>query len=319
MNIIVIGTGYVGLVTGACFAEMGNIVTCIDIDKSKIDNLNQGILPIYEPGLKDLLLNNIKADRLFFSTSLKDSIGKSNIFFIAVGTPEGPTGEANMEYIYNVAHELGNNLYKKSIIVNKSTVPIGTAEKTKSIIQDELCKRNIEFPVHVVSNPEFLKEGSAIQDFMRPDYLLDISSDEAYQIMAYDLKHTDGEYFIQSHSTNPLLKSETIKMAIESYFLNIDKYDSLFSVTPIQTRIYNNNYQAINHDPAKLIKTQNLPVFYEENSCIYIFNRKSFLDNKNRIGKNPNLYPIDKFESVDIDEEFEFLFAESLMKQMQEF
>jgi len=154
---------------------------------------------------------------------------------------------------------------------------------------------------------------------MRPDYLLDIDSNEAYQIMDYDLKHTDGEYFIQSHSTNPLLKSETIKMAIESYFLNIDKYDSLFSVTPIQTRIYNNNYQAINHDPAKLIKTQNLPVFYEENSCIYIFNRKSFLDNKNRIGKNPNLYPIDKFESVDIDEEFEFLFAESLMKQMQEF
>ena len=153
---------------------------------------------------------------------------------------------------------------------------------------------------------------------MRPDYLLDISSDEAYQIMAYDLKHTEGEYFIQSHSTNPLLKSDTIKMAIETYFSNIGKYDSLFSVTPFQTRIYDNNYKAINHDSAKLIKTQNLPVFYEENSCIYIFSRKSFLENKNRIGKKPTLYPIDKFESVDIDEEFDFLLAESLMKQMQE-
>jgi CMP-N-acetylneuraminic acid synthetase len=150
---------------------------------------------------------------------------------------------------------------------------------------------------------------------MRPDYLLDISSDEAYQIMAYDLEHTDGEYFIQSHSTNPLVKGETIKMAIDTYFSNIDKYDSLFSVTPLQTRFYDNNYQAINHDPNKLIKTQDLSFVYEENSCTYIFSRESFLKNKNRIGANPYFFHIDRFEAVDIDEEFDFLLAETLMAQ----
>jgi len=151
---------------------------------------------------------------------------------------------------------------------------------------------------------------------MRPDYLLDISSDEAYQIMAYDLENVDGEYFIQSHSTNPLVKKETIRTAVESYFSNIDNYDSLFSVTPLQKRLYDNSFRALNHNPSKLIKTQDLPFVYEENSCIYIFSRNSFMVNKNRIGRNPYLFNMDKFEAVDIDEEYDFTYAEALISQM---
>ena len=169
MRITIIGTGYVGLVTGACFSEMGNTITCVDSNKRKIDNLIQGIIPIYEPGLEKLILQNVKTGRLSFSTSLKDSMKKSNLFLIAVGTPESPSGKANMEYVYNVAREIGENLKRESIIVNKSTVLVGTAEKVQSIIMEELGKRSIDVPFHIVSNPEFLKEGDAIRDFMRPD------------------------------------------------------------------------------------------------------------------------------------------------------
>ena len=172
MKIVIIGTGYVGLVTGSCFAEMGNNVTCVDIDQEKIDNLNKGIIPIYEPGLEELILNNEKAGRLSFTTSLKDAMKKSNIFLIAVGTPESPNGEANMEYVYNVAREIGENMERESIIVDKSTVPVGTAQKVKSIIDEGLKKRGKKVKFHVVSNPEFLKEGDAIQDFMRPDRVI---------------------------------------------------------------------------------------------------------------------------------------------------
>jgi len=149
---------------------------------------------------------------------------------------------------------------------------------------------------------------------IRPDYLLNIQSDEAYQIMEYDLNKTEGEYFIQTHSTNPLLKPLTIKDALELYFENLDQNDSLFSVTALQTRLYDNKYKAINHDSNHLIKTQNLPYIYEENSCIYIFSRNSFLENKNRIGKMPYFYPIDRYEAVDIDEKYDFLIAETLMQ-----
>ena len=148
---------------------------------------------------------------------------------------------------------------------------------------------------------------------MRPDYLLNIQSDEAYQIMAYDLEKTDGNYFIQSHSTNPLLKGETIKKAINKYFEIKGFYDSLFSVTPLQTRLYDDQFRAINHDPNQLIKTQNLPFVHEENSCIYVFSRQSFKENRNRIGANPYLFTMDRFESVDIDEEYDFLFSEVMM------
>ncbi len=181
MNITIIGTGYVGLVTGACFAEMGNIVTCIDIDGEKIDSLNKGIIPIYEPGLEDLILSNEKAGRLFFSTSLQDAMKKSNIFLIAVGTPESPNGEANMEYVYNVAREIGENIDRESVIVDKSTVPVGTAERVQSIIAEQLGRRGIDVPFHMVSNPEFLKEGAAIQYFMRPDRVI-IGTENNYDL-----------------------------------------------------------------------------------------------------------------------------------------
>jgi len=181
MNITIIGTGYVGLVTGVCFSEMGNTATCVDIEHKKIDNLNKGIIPIYEPGLEELLSSNVSAGRLFFSSSLPEAMKCSNLFLIAVGTPESPNGTANMEYIYNVAREIGENMDEESVIVDKSTVPVGTAEQVRSIISTELEKRGIDVPFHVVSNPEFLKEGDAIQDFMRPDRVI-IGSDCDYAL-----------------------------------------------------------------------------------------------------------------------------------------
>jgi len=181
MNITIIGTGYVGLVTGTCFAEMGNMVTCVDIDQKKIDNLNKGIIPIYEPGLEKLIRENEKAGRLSFSTSFKEKMEKSKLFLIAVGTPESPNGEANMEYVYAVASEIGEHLIQESVIVNKSTVPVGTAEKVKSIIDEGLKKRGEKVKFHVVSNPEFLKEGDAIRDFMRPDRVI-IGTDSKYAL-----------------------------------------------------------------------------------------------------------------------------------------
>ena len=149
---------------------------------------------------------------------------------------------------------------------------------------------------------------------MRPEYLLNILADEPYQIMSYDLEKTNGEYFIQTHSTNPLVKANTISEAVNFFLKNLSEYDSLFSVTALQTRLYSNKGYALNHEQNKLIKTQDLPFIYEENSCIYMFSRKSFVKNKNRIGVKPYLYPIDRFEAVDIDEEFDFSMAETLMQ-----
>ena len=181
MNITIIGTGYVGLVTGTCFAEMGNNVTCVDIDQEKINNLNKGIIPIYEPGLEKLVSSNKGAGRLSFTASLQEAMQCSNLFLIAVGTPESPNGEANMKYVYDVAKEIGNRLDHESVIVNKSTVPVGTADKVKSIIDEGLKKRGVKLKFHVVSNPEFLKEGDAIQDFMRPDRVI-IGTDSKYAL-----------------------------------------------------------------------------------------------------------------------------------------
>jgi len=181
MNITIIGTGYVGLVTGTCFAEMGNTVICVDIDHKKINNLNKGVIPIYEPGLEELVRSNEVSGRLSFTTSLPEAMKCSNLFLIAVGTPESPNGEANMEYVYTVAKEIGINLDSESVIVNKSTVPVGTADKVSSIIKKELEMRGEDIPFHVVSNPEFLKEGDAIQDFMRPDRVI-IGTDSKYAL-----------------------------------------------------------------------------------------------------------------------------------------
>lgn len=169
MNLTVIGTGYVGLVSGTCFAEMGNKVTCIDIDSKKIDNLNNGIIPIYEPGLEPMVSRNIKNKTLFFSTSLKDNLEKCDIAFIAVGTPMGDDGSADLKFVLQVAKEIGENMSTPLIVVDKSTVPVGTADKVKNVISEELAKRNVDIEFSVVSNPEFLKEGDAISDFMKPD------------------------------------------------------------------------------------------------------------------------------------------------------
>ncbi|HRX15313.1 MAG TPA: UDP-glucose/GDP-mannose dehydrogenase family protein [Spirochaetota bacterium] len=173
MKITVVGTGYVGLVTGACFADMGNDVWCIDIDENKIENLKKGIIPIYEPGLEEIVKRNYSEGRLNFSTSVSDGLEKSLFAFIAVGTPPGEDGSADLQYVLSVANDIGNNMKGYTIVINKSTVPVGTAEKVREKIKVVLAERDssdIEFDV--VSNPEFLKEGDAVDDFMRPERVI---------------------------------------------------------------------------------------------------------------------------------------------------
>ena len=169
MNIAIVGTGYVGLVTGTCFAEMGNDVTCIDINEEKILGLQKGIMPIYEPGLQEMVLRNAEANRLHFSTSLASCIDDVDIVFSAVGTPPDEDGSADLKYVLDVARTFGQNIKKYTILVTKSTVPVGTAAKVKETIEKELDQRGVSVPFSVASNPEFLKEGTAIADFMRPD------------------------------------------------------------------------------------------------------------------------------------------------------
>ncbi|MGF7118937.1 UDP-glucose dehydrogenase family protein [Methanobacterium oryzae] len=178
MKITVIGTGYVGLVTGTCFSEMGNKVYCIDIDINKVESLKKGIIPIYEPGLEELVIRNYENGDLSFTDELKEGLDNSDICFIAVGTPMGEDGSADLQYVLSAAQEIGQKMSHDMIVVNKSTVPVGTAEKVKNTIINELKKRNVNYDVHVVSNPEFLKEGSAVTDFMRPDRVVIGSDDE---------------------------------------------------------------------------------------------------------------------------------------------
>ncbi len=175
MRLAIIGTGYVGLVTGACFAEMGNQVICIDQDQHKISQLEQGIMPIYEPGLEQMVNANARAGRLLFATSLQQIMATSEIdgYFIAVGTPPGENGSADLRHVLAVASEIGAHLQQpKALIVNKSTVPVGTAAQVNAVVADALAQRGMQVEVAVVSNPEFLKEGAAIEDFMRPDRVI---------------------------------------------------------------------------------------------------------------------------------------------------
>lgn len=172
MNLTVIGTGYVGLVTGTCFSEMGNHVYCIDIDEKKVENLKKGIIPIYEPGLERMVAKNVDNNALYFSTQLKDGLLNSEVVFIAVGTPMGEDGSADLQYVLGVARQLGREMQRPLIVVDKSTVPVGTGDKVAKVIQEELDKRNVKIEFHVVSNPEFLKEGAAVQDFMKPDRIV---------------------------------------------------------------------------------------------------------------------------------------------------
>ncbi|WDL74155.1 UDP-glucose/GDP-mannose dehydrogenase family protein [Helicobacter winghamensis] len=169
MNIVIIGTGYVGLVSGACFADMGNNVICVDIVESKIARLNAGEIPIFEPGLQELVKRNKEQGNLRFTTSLKEALQKVEVAFIAVGTPMGEDGSADLQYVLEAAREIGKTMESKMLIVDKSTVPVGTAQKVKEAIKEELKKRDVSIPFSVASNPEFLKEGDAINDFLRPD------------------------------------------------------------------------------------------------------------------------------------------------------
>ena len=181
MNITIIGSGYVGLVSGTCFSDMGNRVTCVDIDSKKIEKLNKGIIPIYESGLEQMILQNVKNKNLFFTTELKEALKDSDIAFIAVGTPMGDDGSADLQYVLAVAKSIGQTMQKRLIVVDKSTVPIGTADKVKATIQKELDIRKSDLEFDVVSNPEFLKEGVAIADFMKPDRVV-VGSDSEYAI-----------------------------------------------------------------------------------------------------------------------------------------
>lgn len=178
MKITIIGTGYVGLVVSACFSEMGNKVYCVDINNKKVEDLQNGIIPIYEPGLEELIIKNHKTGDLNFTSKLKEGLNNSDICFITVGTPMGEDGSVNLQYVLSAAQEIGQNMSNNMIVVNKSTVPVGTAEKVKKIIKKELKKRNANFNIHVVSNPEFLKEGTAVVDFMHPDRIIIGSDDE---------------------------------------------------------------------------------------------------------------------------------------------
>jgi len=169
MNIAIVGTGYVGLVTGTCFAEIGVDVTCVDIDREKIEKIRQGVMPIYEPGLEELVLKNMREGRLHFTTDLAECLDRVEVVFSAVGTPPDDDGSADLRYVREVARTFGQHLNKYTVLVTKSTVPVGTSQQIKAIVREELEKRGVDIPFDIASNPEFLKEGAAIKDFMSPD------------------------------------------------------------------------------------------------------------------------------------------------------
>ena len=184
MNIAIVGTGYVGLVSGTCFAEMGASVTCVDVDTQKIEKLRSGIMPIYEPGLEELVRRNVEFGRLKFTTDLTEVLDDVEVVFSAVGTPPDEDGSADLKYVLAVARQFGQHISKYTILVTKSTVPVGTAQKVKAAIQEELDKRGVKVPFDVASNPEFLKEGAAIKDFMSPDrVVVGTESEQAREVM----------------------------------------------------------------------------------------------------------------------------------------
>ena len=226
MNIAVVGTGYVGLVSGACFAEMGLNVTCIDIDSNKIELLNRGEIPIYEPGLKSIVNKNHQANRLHFSTDLKSVINDITILFIAVGTPSDEEGNADLSAVYSVAESIAENMQDYLLVVTKSTVPVGTTAKLKSLISEKLIDRNlghIEFDV--ASNPEFLKEGAAVTDFMSPDrVVVGVENDRAKQIMSKlyrpFLLNNFRVLFMDVHSSEMTKYASNAMLATRISFMN---------------------------------------------------------------------------------------------------
>lgn len=185
MNIAVVGTGYVGLVSGTCFAEMGVNVTCVDVDSEKIDSLKNGIIPIYEPGLEAMVKHNIEAGRLHFTTDLASVLDDVEVVFSAVGTPPDEDGSADLKYVLEVARTFGRHINKYTMLVTKSTVPVGTARKVKEVVQEELDRRGVKIDFDIASNPEFLKEGAAIKDFMSPDrVIVGVESERARKVMS---------------------------------------------------------------------------------------------------------------------------------------
>ncbi|MFN8250901.1 MAG: UDP-glucose/GDP-mannose dehydrogenase family protein [Ferruginibacter sp.] len=184
MKITIVGSGYVGLVTGACFSEVGIEVVCVDINQEKIENLKKGIIPIFEPGLEEMVLRNMKKGRLQFTTSIAEAIEDSEVLFIAVGTPPDEDGSADLKYVLAVARDCGKHMNDYMLVVTKSTVPVGTAQKVKNALQEELNKRGAAIPFDVASNPEFLKEGAAIDDFLKPDRIvIGLDSERAKDLM----------------------------------------------------------------------------------------------------------------------------------------
>ncbi len=184
MKIAIVGTGYVGLVTGTCFAEMGVEVYCVDIDRRKIENLKRGIVPIYEPGLEEMVIRNYEVGRLHFTTELTDVLGQVEIVFSAVGTPPDEDGSADLQYVLDVARTIGRAMNKYLLVVTKSTVPVGTSRKIRQTIADELARRGVQINFDIASNPEFLKEGAAVKDFMHPDRIVvGVESDRAKRLM----------------------------------------------------------------------------------------------------------------------------------------
>ena len=214
MNISIVGTGYVGLVSGACLAETGAIVNCIDVNQQKIDSLNEGIMPIYEPGLEDLVKRNVQKERLFFKTKLAEVVNDSDAIFIAVGTPPDEDGSADLKYVLGVAREIGQHLTEYTVVVTKSTVPVGTAQKVKAAILDELQKRGVDVEFDVASNPEFLKEGNAVDDFLKPDRIvIGIESERAEKV----LKRLYKPFVLNNH---PIISMDITSSEMTKYAAN---------------------------------------------------------------------------------------------------
>ncbi|TKI69416.1 UDP-glucose/GDP-mannose dehydrogenase family protein [Sulfurimonas crateris] len=214
MKISIIGTGYVGLVSGTCFAEMGNSVICVDVDEQKIKKLKQGIIPIFEPGLENMVLENFNKGTLIFNTDIKEALKTSEICFIAVGTPMGEDGSADLKYVLDVAKSIGKHMTHHMYVVDKSTVPVGTADKVKNTIQKELDKRSSNLTFDVISNPEFLKEGAAIEDFMKPDRVV-IGADNK---KAFDVMHELYEPFL--HKTDRFITMDIKSAEMTKYAAN---------------------------------------------------------------------------------------------------
>ena len=214
MKIAVVGTGYVGLVTGTCFAESGVAVTCIDNDKNKIKQLNEGSVPIYEPGLESMIRINVEKKRLFFTSDLKDGIKGAEVIFIAVGTPPGEDGSADLKHVIEVAKEIGSVITNHTVVVTKSTVPVGTSEKIRKAIQNQLDKRKLKVNFDMASNPEFLKEGAAVDDFLKPERIvIGIDNEKTAEIM----KRLYMPFVLNNH---PILFMDIASAEITKYAAN---------------------------------------------------------------------------------------------------